>query len=129
VSLLFALMNALISLTVQGRPEQRFPLVLTAPVGCLVYRASRKVCLIARPVATGIILTATPLPGAWSGAVFIIVPTIYKGILCWRHWLRVCVFMIIAIAVSTLISNAFSPFSLREWIRQPTTRRGDIMTQ
>jgi hypothetical protein len=125
--LLFALRTALISLNVQGRPEQLIPLVLAAPVGCLVYRAPRKVCLIASAVATGIILTASPLPGLLSGAVFIIALAIHEGDLCWRHWLRVCVFVVIAIAVSALIINVFSPFSFLEWIRQLTTRQENTM--
>jgi hypothetical protein len=123
LSLLVGLMAALVALSVQGRPEQLIPLVLAAPLACLIQGASRRLCLIVSAAATGVIFTASPLPGLMSGAIFVLALAVHEPDGDRQHWLRVGSFALIAMAVSAAIVELLSPFGFGEWLHQIGARR------
>ena len=115
-ALLLGLIPAVISLGLQGRPEQIIPLLLILPLLASLSGAKRSISILVSALTLSLVAIASPLPGA----MFFLAMITYYGLLTNRNWRERCcdiaAFSALTVSIGWLIITLLTPFTPIDWV-------------
>lgn len=127
LAILFALCSGVVTLSLQGRPEQLIPLLVSAPFLCFCAGASARFVRRVSGVVAGLVFLTSPLPGFFYGLGIIVLFALHTARPGLRVWREAALLLLTAAVTCALVIQIACPFSFLAWLRNISGEGGRSM--